>query len=60
MDLAIFVRHNELHDFTASWLQEVCQDIAVEPPSTTSGESISPNMAIRDDDVQADCKRFLG
>ena len=27
-----FIRHNELRDLTAEWLQEVCHDVAVEPP----------------------------
>ena len=26
-----FIRHNELRDLTAAWLQEVCHDDAVEP-----------------------------
>ena len=37
-----FVRHNELRDLTATWLQEVCHDVAVEPPlQPLSGESIT-------------------
>ena len=27
-----FIHHNELRDLTASWLQDVCYDVAVEPP----------------------------
>ena len=27
-----FIRHNELQDLTASWLHEVCHDMAAEPP----------------------------
>ena len=44
-----FVRHNELHDLTASWLQEVCHDVPL------TGESITPGSAnCDDDDAQAD------
>ena len=50
-----FVRHNELRDLTAGWLQEVCHDIAVEPPlQPLSGESIFPTTAIHGDDARAD------
>ena len=50
-----FVRHNELRDLTATWLREVCHDVAVEPPlQPLSGESITPNSAIRGDDARAD------
>ena len=31
-----FIRHNELQDLTASWLQDVCHDEAVEPPLATT------------------------
>ena len=27
-----FVRHNEIRDLTADWLDKVCYDVAVEPP----------------------------
>ena len=27
-----FIRHNEVRDLTASWLHEMCHDVAVEPP----------------------------
>ena len=43
-DRLTFVRHNELRDLTAAWLQEVCHDVAVQP---LSGESITPNSAFR-------------
>ena len=32
-----FICHNELRDLTASWLHEVCHDVAVEPCHTTNG-----------------------
>ena len=35
------MRHNELRDFTASVLQEVCKDVALEPPlQPLSGEQL--------------------
>ena len=50
-----FIRHNELQDLAASWLQEVCHDVAVEPPlQPLNGESLTPNLAVRGDDAWAD------
>ena len=47
--------HNALYDLTATWLQEVCHDVAVESPlQPLNGESITPNSAIRGDDARAD------
>ena len=35
------MRHNELRDFTASVLQEVCKDVVLEPPlQPISGEQL--------------------
>ena len=50
-----FIRHNELRDLTASWLHEVCHDVAVEPPlQPLTGEAIVPASANRRDDARAD------
>ena len=50
-----FIRHNELRDLTASWLQDVCHDVAVEPPlQPLHGESLTPNSAVLGDDAMAD------
>ena len=50
-----FIRHNELHDLTAGWLQEVCYNIAVEPPLLPlNAETIVPVSAIRNDEACAD------
>jgi len=41
-----FIQHNELYDLTAAWLQEVCQDVAVEPSLLQhDGELITPSSA---------------
>ena len=50
-----FIRHNELRDLTAGWLQEVCHDVAIEPPlQPLTGESITPASANRSEDARAD------
>ena len=50
-----FIRHNELRDLTAGWLQEVCYNVAVEPPFLPlNGETIVPVSAIRNDEAHAD------
>ena len=47
--------NNELCDLTADWLKEVCQSVAVEPPSLSlDGEAIAPASAYRSDEVRAD------
>ena len=58
-----FICHNELRDLTASWLHEVCHDVAVEPPlQPLSGEALVPASANRRDNAKAAiCARgFLG
>ena len=58
-----FVRHNELRNLTASWLCEVCHDVAVEPPlQPFTDESLVPASANCGDDAQADihARGFLG
>ena len=50
-----FIRHNELRDLTASWLHDVCHDVAVEPPlQPLTGEAIVPTSANCRDDARAD------
>jgi len=50
-----FVHHNEIHDFTAEWLNKVCYDVATEPPlQQLSGEVIVPMTANRQDEARAD------
>ena len=50
-----FIRHNELRDLTAQWLQEVCHDVTVEPPLLPlDGEIITPTSANSSDNARAD------
>ena len=50
-----FVRHNEICDLTADWLDKVCHDVAVEPPlQRLTGETIVPATANRQDEAHAD------
>ena len=50
-----FVRHNEIRDLTAEWLNKVCYDVATEPPlQSLSGEAIVPMTANRQDEARAD------
>ena len=50
-----FVRHNEIRDLTAEWLNKVCYDVATEPPlQPLSGEAIVPMTANRQDEARAD------
>ena len=50
-----FIRHNELRDLTASWLQDVCHDVTVEPPlQPLHGESLTLNSAVLGDGARAD------
>ena len=53
------IRHNELHDITASLLSEVCQNAATEPQlQPLSGESMTYRTAITTDNVRLDiCAR---
>ena len=54
-----FIHHNELQDLTASWLHEVCHDMAAEPPlQPLNGEALVPAYANRRDDARGDiCAR---
>ena len=47
-----FIRHNELRDLTAEWLQEVCHDVTVEPP--LNGKLITPSSANCSNTARAD------
>ena len=50
-----FVRHNEICDVTAEWLNKVCYDVAIEPPlQHLSGETIVPMTANQQDEAHAD------
>ena len=50
-----FVRHNEIRDITAEWLDRVCHDAVVEPPlQPLTGENVIPATANRKDDARAD------
>ena len=50
-----FIRHNEERDLTASWLHEVCHDVAIEPPlQPLTSEAIVPTSANCRDDARAD------
>ena len=52
-----------LRNLTASWLHEVCHDVAVEPPlQPLTDEAIVPTSANHRDDARADvhARGFLG
>ena len=49
------VRHNEIRDLTADWLDKVCHDVAIEPPfQRLTGETIVPTTANWQDEAHAD------
>ena len=49
------LRHNELRDFTAAILSEVCTDVCVEPPlQSLSGETLTYATANREDGARLD------
>ena len=53
-------RHNELRDFTASHMSDVCKDVKTEPDlQPLSGESLRYRTAITDDEARLDV-RALG
>ena len=50
-----FIRYNKLRNLTASWLHEVCHDVAVEPPlQPFTGEDLVPASANCRDDSRVD------
>ena len=58
-----FVRHNEIRDITAEWLERVCYDVVIEPPlQPLTGENVVPATANKQDDARADihARRFWG
>ena len=51
------LRHNEIRDFTANLISEVCHDVCVEPPlQPLSGEHLTYATANRDDSARLDIK----
>lgn len=51
------IRHNEIHDITASLLTEVCNNVATEPPlQPLSGESMTARSANTDDGARVDIR----
>ena len=51
------IRHNELRDFTAKLMTEVCHDVCVEPPlQPLSGEHLPYATASVDDNARLDVK----
>ena len=51
------VRHNEIRDLTADWLNEVCTETEKEPQlQPLSGENILPRTANRQEEARADIK----
>ena len=58
-----FVRHNEIRNITAEWLECVCHDVVIEPPpQPLTGENVVPATANKQDDATADihARRFWG
>ena len=51
------VRHNEIRDITADWLNEICPDVEKEPQlQPLNGETILPRTANREDEARADIR----
>ena len=51
----VSIRHNEIRDFTAEVLKEVCQDVEVEPPLTPlTGERFQHKTALTDESARPD------
>ena len=47
-----FVRHNEIRDITAEWLERVCHDVVIEPPlQPLTGENVISATANRQADI---------
>ena len=59
-----YVRHNEIRDITAEWLNRVCHDVGNELPlQPLPGENVIPATANRQDDARVDirtCSWILG
>ena len=51
------VRHNEIRDITADWLNEICPDVEKEPQlQPLNDETILPRTANREDEARADIR----
>ena len=51
------IRHNELRDFTAKVMTEVCHDVCIEPPlQPISGEALSYATPTKDDEARLDIR----
>ena len=51
------IRHNELRDFTAKVMTEVCHDVCIEPPlQPISGEALSYATSTKDDEARLDIR----
>ena len=49
------IRHNEIHDFTADLMKNVCRNVVTEPTlQSLSGELLQPSSAITTDDARLD------
>ena len=51
------MRHNEIRDITAEWLEHVCHNVVIKPslqPLTGDLENVIPATANRQDDARAD------
>ena len=54
------IRHNEIRDFTAKLLTEVCHDVCVEPPlQALSGEHLPLATANREDNARLDVRQEI-
>ena len=55
VSILTFVRHNEIRDITAEWLDRVRHDVVIEPPlQPLTGENVIPATTNRQDDARAD------
>ena len=51
------IRHNEIRDFTAKLMSEVCHDVCSEPPlQPLSGEHLPHTTSNREDNARLDIK----
>ena len=49
------MRHNEIRDIIAEWLERACHDVVIVPPlQPLTEENIIPVTANRQDDARAD------
>ena len=50
------IRHNEIHDLTASLLTNVCHNVATEPGLPLSGELVTSRSAITTNEARLDIR----